>query len=159
MVRVQLKRSRLLAVSLTLTHCAAAATVFPLDAGIQAKAALIASVIVSLVRVLYRHALLRSPRSVVELEIHDQEKAAIRTRRTAWRDARILSTSCVTPSLTVLNLRTEDTRPAQHVLLVRDNVDEEAFRRIRVLLRWARPEPLESGHASIQAGCKPGSGV
>jgi hypothetical protein len=42
-----------------------------------------------------------------------------------------------------LNLRVEGSRFAQHVLLVRDNLDPEDFRKIRVLLRWARPKPLE----------------
>jgi toxin CptA len=139
MIRTRLKPSRLLTAVLTLVHCATAATVFPLDLGFEAKAALIATVLVSLAYALYRHAVLRSRRSIVELEIRDRENAAIRTRREDWRGARILPTSCVTPSLTVLNLRVGGGRFPQHVLLVSDNIDREDFRRIRVLLRWARP--------------------
>ena len=150
MVRTHLKPSRLIAVIFTLVHSAAAATVFPLDTGIEAKAALIALVIASLIHTICGYALLRSNRSIAELEIHDREKAAVRTRATDWRDARILCTSCVTPSLTVLNLRVEGSRFARHVLLVSDNVAAEDHRKMRVLLRWARPKALELD--------KPGSG-
>jgi toxin CptA len=143
MVRANVRPSRLLAVVFTLIHSATAATVLPLDVAIEAKAVLLALVIASLVHTLYRHALQRSDRSIIELEIQDRERAAVKTRGAEWRDARILCTSCVTPSVTVLNLRVERSRVAQHVLLVRDNVDAADFRRIRVLLRWARPKTPE----------------
>ena len=138
MVRTRLKPSSSLAAVIVAVHAAAGVTVFPLDVAAGSKAALIAAVLASLAHALRRYALLRSPRSILALEVHDREKAAILTREGDWRDARILCTSCVTPSLTVLDLAVEGTRFAKHVLLVRDNVDPEDFRKIRVVLRWAR---------------------
>lgn len=151
MVRARLSPSCLLTATLTLVHCAAAATVFPLDVRPEYQATLITLVIASLGHALYHYALLRSSRSIIELEIHDREKAAIKTQGTDWRDARILCTSCVTPSLTVLNLRIARSRFARHVLLVRDNVNSDEFRTIRVLLRWARPRG-EPGSDPEEAG-------
>ena len=140
MIRIRLKPSRLLGVTLTVVHLAAAATVFPLDSPVATKVVLIGVIVASLAHALRRHALLRSLRSILDLEVHDREHAAIRDRTRDWRDARILCTSCVTPSLTVLNMKVDGSRLAQHVLLVRDNIDAEDYRKIRVLLRWARPK-------------------
>lgn len=140
MVRARLKPSRLLSTIFTLAHCAAGATVFPLDVSVELKTALLAVILVSLAHSIHRDALLRSRHSIVELELYDKERAAIKLAGSDWQDARILSTSCVTPSLTVLNLRIERGRVARHVLLVRDNMNAEDFRRIRVRLRWARPK-------------------
>lgn len=56
--------------------------------------------------------------------------------------ATVLGTSYVSASLTVLNLRIIGRRLVEHVLVVPDNVDPEAFRQLRVLLRW-RPRAAE----------------
>ena len=90
MVRARLKPSRLLVAALVAVHVAVAGHGFLLDVATGAKTALIAVVFASLVQTLRRHALLRSPRSILALEIHDREKAAIRMRRGDWRDARTL---------------------------------------------------------------------
>jgi hypothetical protein len=144
MIRASLRPSRLLAAGLVLAHTAAAATVFPLEVDVTWKALLAAAILASLVRGLHRHALLRSSGSIVELEIHDREYACVRTLGGEWREARILGTTCVTPALTAINLKVNARRTATHALLVRDNVNPEDFRKIRVLLRWAQPKPADS---------------
>jgi toxin CptA len=140
MVRAQLHPSRLLAASLLLVHLAAATTVLPLDVSPELKTSLLALVAASFAHTLRLHALLRSRHSIVELEIHDSERAAVRIRMAEWCDAKILGTSCVTPSLTTLNMRVIGSRTARHVMLLPDNVDPEEFRKIRVVLRWSRPK-------------------
>ena len=135
-----IRPSRLLAAAFALAHTAAAATVFPLEMPFEWKAALLAAVLASLVRCVGRHARLRGRRAIVELEIKDRETATITLRSGERLDARILGTSCVTPMLTTINLKAQGHRIAKHVLLVADSVAPEDFRKVRVLLRWARPE-------------------
>ena len=140
MVRASIRPSPLLATVLTLLHAAAAATVFPQEVAPGWKAALIAATLAGLAHSLFTHALRRSPHAIVELEITDKEHAAVRTNAGSWTDARILASSCVTPTLTTINLKVDGLRVLRHVVLVRDNVDADDFRNIRVLLRWARAD-------------------
>jgi hypothetical protein len=80
--------------------------------------------------------------------VHDQERAAVRMRASAWHEAAVLRTSCVTPALTVINLRVEGARTPRHVLLISDNIRADDFRRIRVLLRWAKPKTAKTADAA-----------
>jgi toxin CptA len=148
MVRVQIRPSRLLAMTFALVHIGASVTVLPLDVPLEAKLALFILIAASLTQSLWHHAVLRARASIIELEVHDQERAAVRTRTGEWVDANILGTSCVTPALTVINLRVENARIPRHVLLISDNIRADDFRRIRVLLRWARPKPGKTPNAA-----------
>ena len=49
----------------------------------------------------------------------------------------MLSSSFVSPSLTVLNLRVAGAARPRHLVILPDNVEKETFRRLRVLLRWS----------------------
>jgi hypothetical protein len=139
MVRASLHPSLRVGAALAVAHIAAGSTVVPLDAPLALKAALTVLVAASLARSIYRHALLKAKRSVLAIEVKDQQTASVQGRDHVWRDARIVGTSYVTPALTVLNVRVAGERVARHVVLVRDNVDEQEFRCLRVLLRWRRP--------------------
>ena len=144
MVRASLAPSALIGAVLVIAHIAAASAVAPLDAPLALKAALMLLVAASLTRSIYRHTLLRAKRSVLAIEVKDQQTAAVQGRDRVWRDARILGTSYVTPALTVLNVRVAGERLVRHVLLVRGNIDEQEFRRLRVLLRWRRPSVADT---------------
>ena len=136
MLRVRLKRSRLVAAALTLVHLAAAGTLVPLELAIPLKLFIVGVIAASLARGLARHALLRTGDAITEIELRDGDRAAVRTRPGVWRDARVLETTCVTARLTVINLKVEGRRLAQHVVIAPDAIDTEDFRRLRVLLRW-----------------------
>lgn len=138
MVHACLKRSARLAAVLLFAHAVAAATIVPLDIALPIKAALALALVASLVCSVCRHALLRAPRSVIALEVRDQQRAAVQGRDDEWHDARIIGTSYVSAAITVLNLRVTGERLPRHVLLIGGNIDEKEFRRIRVLLRWSR---------------------
>jgi toxin CptA len=138
MVRASLRPSATLCALFIVAHVAAAATLIPLDVALEWKLALVAAVVVSLIRSLLHHAFRRGADAIVEVQVDDKERGSIRTRTGVWLDARILGTTCVTPALTAIDLRVDGMRTPRHVLLVRDNVDAGDFRKIRVLLRWAR---------------------
>src|SRR5687768_275067 len=147
MVRTSLRPSRLLATVFACVHLAAAATLHPLAMPLELKTGLVAIVAASLACALRRYAYLRARLSIVELQISDRERAAVRMREGDWVDAEILGTSCVTPLLTAINLRVQGFLVPKHVLLVRDNVNEHDFRGIRVLLRWARGTAADAAEA------------
>ena len=138
MVRASLEPSWRIGTVLAICHIAAATFVAPLDVPLAVRAALSIAIAVSFVHSVYRHALLRATRSVLTIEVRDRHTAAVQGHDGAWRDARILGTSYVTAALTILNLRVAGERLARHVVLVPGNIDEHEFRRMRVLLRWAR---------------------
>lgn len=146
MLRVTLKRSRQLAAALTAAHAGAAITLVPLDVPIWGKLALTLLITASLGYTLRRHALLRSSDALMALELREGDSAAIKTGAEDWREARILGTTYVSPSLTVVNVRVPGLWRARHIVIVSDNADAESFRRLRVRLRWSyRQSPTEQG--------------
>ena len=159
MVRASLEPSWCIGTALAICHIAAATCVVPLDVPTAIRAALLLAIAASFVHSVYRHALLRATRSVLTIEVTDRHTAAVQGRDGAWHDAWILGTSYVTAALTILNLRIAGERLARHVVLVPGNIDEHEFRRMRVLLRWARapahsPRVLsdEEGRSHADAG-------
>jgi hypothetical protein len=97
---------------------------------------LAACIAASLVRSLRRHASLTTPSSIVSVTVLDDSTVVVDRRRGAARTAEVLGTSYVSSTLTVLNLKIVGRRLVEHVLVVPDNVDPEAFRQLRVVLRW-----------------------
>lgn len=91
---------------------------------------------VSLAFYLWRIALLRSPQSIVAIEVGDGDKVAFQTRSGRWHAGRLLGTSFVSPGLTILNLSPDDARLIRSVVIVPDNVQSEDFRQLRIWLRW-----------------------
>lgn len=136
MLRLELTPSRSFFAAATGAHVAALAAVVPLEIPSAIKAGLAVLIFVSLGITLRRHAFLAAPGSVVCLEIRDSSAVAVLTRRGSRYDAHILGSTFVSPRLTVLNLKRLTRRGVLHVVLLPDGVDPEAYRRLRVLLRW-----------------------
>jgi toxin CptA len=137
MLNLVLRPSRALCVVLTLAHIAAGVILIPLDIPGWTKLATLAAIAGSLVHALWRHALLRSGASVVEIQFLGEDRAALRARSGARHQARILGTTYVSPLLTTINLQVAGCAFRRHVLIVPDNADTDAFRQLRLLLRWA----------------------
>lgn len=90
-----------------------------------------------------RDALLRMPWSIAAIEVSSEGVMRILSRSGDWTDAGVLGSSFVTPWLTVLNLRLPERRFARHVVVLPDGVNADAYRGLRVWLRWgsqASPE-------------------
>ena len=77
--------------------------------------------------------------SITALELGSNGDFRCYTPAHDWRDAEVLGSTFVTPWLTVLNLRSPEQRLARHVVILPDAVDRDAFRRLRVWLRWGQP--------------------
>jgi toxin CptA len=151
MIRACLRPSRRIGAALAVCHVAAAAAAISLDVPLSIRTALALAVAASVVHSVCLHALLKTNRSVLAIEVKDRHTAAVQGRDGAWRDARILGTSYVTAALTVLNLRIAGERLLRHVVIVPDNIDEREFRRIRVLLRWSRASSHDTRAANVSS--------
>lgn len=147
MTRFSLRRSGILALAFAIAHVATAALVFPLQIHIALKVVFCTLIAASLVHALARHALLVTRNAVVSASITRRD-AKISLRDGSHIDAVLLDTTYVTPLLAVLNLSIPGERFCRHVILVRDNVPEEDFRRLRVALKWARACERRTTNAS-----------
>lgn len=90
----------------------------------------------SLAYVLRCEVLRLAPASIVAFTLHADCRCEFHTRSGAVREAALLGSSFVAPWLTVLNLKTVDSRLAQYVVIVPDAVDSGIFRKLRVRLKW-----------------------
>ena len=142
MLRIELRPSRCLAALMIAAHAAAAPTLLPIEVPVWIKVALAGAIAASLAHSLWRYALLRGPRAITAIELEADGIVAVLTIGDVVHRARVLGTTYVSPMLTVLNLRLPGEWLTRHALCLPDNVDPEAFRQLRVWLRWRyRPRP------------------
>lgn len=135
-IHADLRPSRMLAVLLGAAGVGACALVAILPVPLWGK--LVVGVVVMLCTFYHiaRDALLRMPWSITALEVSSKDGLRCLPRAGDWTDIEVRGDSFVTPWLTVLNLRLSERRFARHVILLPDSVDAEAYRWLRVWLRW-----------------------
>ena len=92
-----------------------------------------------------QYALLLLPGSIIKLELTTRAEFFVTQRDGQKIKAEVLTTSFVAWYLVMLNLKFPASRLARHVVLIPDMLDSEAFRRLRVWLRWGH-------HASAPEG-------
>ncbi len=137
MLKLSIRRSGYLFWLLLLAHAGAAALLWPLAMPAWGKVAIILVVIASLIYFLYHVALLRTAEAVHAIEIKEDGKIVVQTRRGEWHECRLSGDSFVSDWLTIMVLAQENRHAARYVVITPDNVDAEDFRRLRVWLRWA----------------------
>ncbi len=86
--------------------------------------------------------LLRLPWSCTGLRLNTKGELTASTRAGTEYAVDVLSNTFVASYLTVLNYRVGGKRGQRSILLLPDNTDADAFRRLRVWLRWARQPSL-----------------
>ena len=136
MLTVSLKGSRVLAVLLVTMHALGAVLLWILPLVLWLKAAATSILLASLVFYLWRDALRSLARSVTALSLNSECGCSIQSVHGEWLEMRLLSSSFVSPYLTVLNLSPHGAWGARHVVIFPDAVDPEAFRQLRILLKW-----------------------
>jgi toxin CptA len=92
-------------------------------------------------------ALLRLQWSLVGLELNGRGELHVRRRDSLKQQVQVLPTSVVMPMLTLLNLKIEGTFRHRHMLITPDRADPEAYRQLRVWLRWSR-QPISDAEAA-----------
>jgi toxin CptA len=132
-LRVQLHPSRWLAATVIVAHAgalAAAVAGLPAPAAAIVAAGLVASVVEHVRRALHRSAL-----AVSALELDAGGGVAVAGPASDWSPARLLDAAVPVPWLAVVSLRDGLGRRRTAVVLP-DSLAPEAFRRLRVWLRW-----------------------
>lgn len=104
------------------------------------------AVAASLAHLVYRHALLRAPHSIVALETHDGS-LSVRTRKGEWLEGEVLGSSFVSPGITIVNFLPHGRWRVLHIVLLPDNADPQEFRHLRTWLRWKKGEKEDPGAA------------
>lgn len=141
MLDLKLHTSRTLVFLLTLAHLLSLVLIWllPLTQAAQILASLL--LMASFLFYLRRDGLLAAGNSILQLRLDPECQCAYQTRAGqtrsgAWREARLLGSSMVTPWLSVLNLMPENSRIARHLVIFPDSAEAESLRKMRVLLRW-----------------------
>jgi toxin CptA len=139
-----LRPSRRLAAILIVAHAAAGGLMLALSLPPWLTAAGSVMLLVSAVRGVHRYALLRGPGAITALVFSDREAVDLTLRDGSTQDGRVLGSSTVGTSLTILNIALVGKRLPVHVVLMGDSLAAEEFRRLRVWLRWGpRPQDEE----------------
>lgn len=91
-----------------------------------------------LLYVLMRDASLRLRHSCVAIRLEEEDKIVLVLRDGRHLSGRLLQNSLVTPHMVLLNIALADRRGRRSLLILPDGMKTEAFRRLRVALRWGR---------------------
>ncbi|CAN4272339.1 hypothetical protein MCERHM32_01077 [Methylophilaceae bacterium] len=86
-----------------------------------------------------QHGLRRLKHSVVALQLKPDNSVSILLKDGRRQEVRIMPSTVVTPSLTVVHYRLQEAAwycPMHYVLIFADTVDAEYYRRLRGRLRW-----------------------
>jgi toxin CptA len=137
----------MLAAAIVLAHLAAAAAALVTLPG-PAAAVVAAGIALSAV-VQLRAALQRSPEAVTGLELTADGGVAVAGPTGEWTGAQLRTAAVPAAWLAVVTLRDGEGR-RRPVVVLPDALDPEAFRRLRVWLRWAPvgdPPGTDSTHA------------
>jgi toxin CptA len=147
---IRLKRSKRLTATLGLAHFSAIGLLWPLMLPVAAKLMGTVILAISLVFYLRYYALLRSPGSVVSIELSEEMAGTLETRCGERISCTLLGSSFVAPYLTVLDWKPLEPQAslmpwrklsARSVVILPDGIDAEEFRQLRVLLRWKWKDP------------------
>jgi hypothetical protein len=132
-LQVRLRPSRALAVAIAAAHLAALAAALVALPGAAAGVAAAGVVLSAIAQV--RQALHRAPDAVAGLELTADGGAAVAGPAGDWSTARLRSVAVPVPWLAVVTLRDAAGRRRSAIVLP-DSLDPEAFRRLRIWLRW-----------------------
>jgi len=135
-LRVCLHRSKRMAAALCAAHAVAAAALWASQLAWWMSAIGTAAIAGSAVWTVRRHAFRTAASALVELELYEDCTLSACTVDGRWLQYRMVGSSFLSRVLTVLNLRAEDAWIVRSVLISADGVDRDAFRRLRVWLRW-----------------------
>ena len=111
----------------------------PLGIGLQLVSACL--VVASCAFYLWRDCFHFAPGAIVRLRVDMQGQYSYQIQNGAWHEAHLLPTSYVTPWLSILSFMPEGSRRVRHAVLFPDALDPEAYRRLRVRLKWGYRTP------------------
>lgn len=136
MLEVSLGRSRRLQAALIAAHGGAALASWGAGLPLVLKFVLLPLLLASALHTLRKHVWRTSPVAVAGMHLGQDCTITLRLRNGSEVAGRALAGSVVSPFLTVLSVRAEGSRWPMHAVILPDAVNKEAFRKLRVRLRW-----------------------
>jgi toxin CptA len=107
-----------------------------LPAPAAARAALVSAILAAAIRSAQRHACREGPAALRQLTVDLAGRVEVVGADGSVRSGRLVDGCFVAPWLTIVRWRPEGARLCRTVAIAPDAVDADAFRRLRVLLRW-----------------------
>jgi toxin CptA len=137
-LRIERRRSLLLAGILAIVHGGALVLIVQLDVALALRVLLGAAVIASMYVTLNSQALLHADGAVVKLVRRGDGLWTLHTAAGAEHEVRLLPGSYVTAYFVILNFATPSRWRRRSVILMPDALDAAQFRRLRVRLRFTK---------------------
>ena len=137
-LRIEPRPSRRLLAALVAAHTAAALAVLVAVSQPLVCALLLALLLASAVQSVREHGSRGTTLFACELQLTGERDCRILRGGTQSVLCRVEDSSYVSPWLVVLHLRMPGRLRLQHVVLLPDSLDADAFRRLRARLRWSQ---------------------
>jgi toxin CptA len=135
-IKLNLKPSYWLAALLAASSLGACIIVLCMPMPISLKIFICVPVVLVATYFIAQDALILLPWSFTDLALNTKGKLLVTRKNGLVSSTSVLPSSFVAAYLTVLNLKINGSRWRRNLLLTPDRVDAEAFRRLRVWLRW-----------------------
>ncbi len=135
-MRVSIKRSRQLTISLLIVHSLAAVIVVNLDVAIATKLALLSAIIVSVVYYFF-YARFCVINLAVDLIFKEEAKVLVDFSEDGYQQASLCHDTVIHPWLVILNLKLQSGAKVS-IPILRDSTSHEQHRRLRVCLGLQR---------------------
>lgn len=148
-VDIHIGRSKMLGGALIVVHAGAVVLLGVTTLPFWAQLLIAASVLVSVWHAFSRYVILRGADAITGLHCDGTNQWRVRFRAGHSAPATILPSSYVHPWLVVLNLRINKRGRCRSSILLRDNIDAQAFRRLRVRLLLAKADFTTARSAAI----------
>ncbi len=135
---VKLHRSRFVGVVMLLTHLSALAVFYWIDLAVWARLLLILAVLASLVDV-FRYFVLRlADKAITMIELDSDGNIKLGYRNGVHTHVSRLRSVFVSPVITLVTAKTEDSRFARKIVIPFDAIEPDVFRQLRVKLKQGR---------------------
>ncbi|MFO1290082.1 MAG: protein YgfX [Nitrosomonas sp.] len=133
---IHLKSSQQLTLMFSVAHMGCIIIIALLDGSIVLKASGMLLLVLSLIYYIRLYALLQSPNAIVSFYLSDHSTCITQTRSGQQLHWHIQGSSFVTPYLTVLSLKSNQSFFDRSIVIFPDSINAEQFRQLRVWLRW-----------------------
>jgi len=148
-IKLNLKPSYWLAALLAVCSLGACIIALCMPMTVSLKIFICVPVVLAATYFIAQDTLILLPWSFTDLALNTKGELLVTRKDGLVSAAKVLPSSFVAAYLTVLNLKTGASRWRRNLLLTPDIVDAEAFRRLRVWLRWGDSERNQNKTSAV----------